>query len=78
MVGLLQPHSAFHYLLLAMTAGVALFLFSFQFWTLAPHTVLSADGEQLLTPRQGTHDHGSDGLPTMNASATSSAAAGSA
>jgi hypothetical protein len=63
MVGLLQPHSAFPYLLLAITAAVAFLLLFFQSWTLVLHSVLSADEEQRPAPRQGTHDHGSDGDP---------------
>jgi hypothetical protein len=77
-VGLLQPHSAFPYILLAMTAGVALLLLFFQSWTLVLHSVLSAEEEQ-RPPRQGTPDHGADGdHPTMNASTTPSTEAGSA
>jgi modulator of FtsH protease len=78
-VGLLQPHSAFPYILLAIAAGMALFLLFFQSWTLVLHSVLSADEAQRPAPRQGTHDHSLDGdHPTMNASTTSSAEAGSA
>src|SRR5262249_52279623 len=79
MVGLLQPHSVFPYILLAITAGVALFLLFFQSWTLVLHSVLSADEARSPAQRQGTQDHGSDGdHPTMNASTTSSMEAGSA
>jgi hypothetical protein len=52
-VGLLQPHSAFPYILVAIAAGVALFLLFFQSWTLALHSVLSADEEQPPAPRDG-------------------------
>ena len=43
MVGLLQPHSAFPFILLAIAAGVALFLLFFQSRTLVLRSVLSAD-----------------------------------
>jgi modulator of FtsH protease len=78
-VGLLQPHSAFPYILLAIAAGVALFLLFFQSWTLVLHSVPNADAEQRAAPQQGTQGHGPEGdHPTMNASATSSTEAGSA
>jgi hypothetical protein len=78
-VGLLQPHSAFTYTLLAIAAGVALFLLFFQSWTLALYSVLSADEEQPPAPRRGTHDHGPEGdHPTMNASTTCSTKEGAA
>jgi hypothetical protein len=79
MVGLLQPQSALPFILLAIAAGVALFLLFFQSWTLVLHSVLSAAEAQRPAPRQGTHDHSRDGAdPPMNASTTSSAEAGSA
>lgn len=42
-VGLAQPHTAFPFILLALTAGVGLFLLFFQSWTLVLHSVLSED-----------------------------------
>jgi hypothetical protein len=41
-VGMLQPHSAFPYILLAIAAGVALFVLFYQSWTLVLHSVLNA------------------------------------
>lgn len=67
-VGLLQPQSAFPFLLLAITAGVGLFLLFFQSWTLVLHSALSADEAQRPAPPRGTQAHGSeDDRPTMNA-----------
>jgi hypothetical protein len=78
-VGLLQPHSAFPYILLAIAAGVALFLLFFQSWTLVLHSVLSADEASRPAPRQGAHGHGSDvDHPAMNASTNAGTEAGSA
>jgi hypothetical protein len=72
-VGLLQPHSAFPFILLAIAAGVALFLLFFQSWTLVLHSVLRADEAQRPAPRQGTHARGSEGdHPPMNASTEAS------
>lgn len=42
-IGLLQPHSASPFLLLAITAGVGLFLLFFQSWTLVLHSALSSE-----------------------------------
>jgi modulator of FtsH protease len=79
MVGLLQPHSTFPFILVAIAAGVALFLLFFQSWSLVLHSVISADEEQSPPPRQGTHGQHSDGdHPTINVSTTSSTEAGSA
>ena len=67
-VGLLQPHSAFTYTLLAIAAGVALFLLFFQSWTLVLHSALSADETPLPVPRQEAAPHGADGdHPAVNA-----------
>ena len=40
-IGLLQPHSDIPFLLLAITAGVGLFMLFFQSWTLVLHSALS-------------------------------------
>lgn len=53
-VGLLRPHSAFPFALLAITAGVGLFLLFFQSWTLVMHSVLSADDARHPAPRLET------------------------
>lgn len=75
-VSLLQPRSDTPYLLLAIVAGVGLFLLFFQSWTLVLHSVLSAgakEAEQAAearhsTSRLGTPAHGSgDDSPTANA-----------
>ena len=69
-VGLLQPHSTFPFLLLAIAAGVGLFLLFFQSWTLVLHSVLSADETPRSATRRGSSSHGSEGdPPSMNASA---------
>jgi hypothetical protein len=84
LVGLHQPHSSVPFILLAIAAGVALFLLFFQSWTLVLHSVLSADEASRPAPRPGTHAHGSDEYgsdgehPTMNATTHASAEAGSA
>jgi modulator of FtsH protease len=51
-VGLLQPESVFPFLLLAITAGLGLFLLFFQSWTLVLHSVLDADEPQRPTARR--------------------------
>jgi hypothetical protein len=73
LVGLLRPQSAFPFLLLAIAAGVGLFLLFFQSWTLVLHSVLDADEAQRPAPQPGNPAgnpaHGSEGdHPTMNAS----------
>jgi hypothetical protein len=50
-VGLLQPHSEAPFLLLAITASVALFVLFFQSWTLVLHSVLGADAADRDEPR---------------------------
>lgn len=68
-VGLLQPHSVFPFILLAITASVGLFLLFFQSWTLVLHSVLGADEAQRPAPWRGNPAHGSDGdHPTTSAS----------
>jgi hypothetical protein len=67
-VGLLQPHSAFPFLLLAIAAGVGLFLLFFQSWTLVLHSVLGADAAQRPPSWRGPPAHVSEGdHPTMDA-----------
>ncbi|HZI77155.1 MAG TPA: hypothetical protein VFD73_24595 [Gemmatimonadales bacterium] len=67
-VGLLQPHSAFPFLLLAITAGVGLFLLFFQSWTLVVHSVLSTEDASRPAPGWVARAHGSDDdHPTMHA-----------
>lgn len=56
-VGLLQPYSAFPFLLLAITAGVGLFLLFFQSWTLVLHSALSVEEAHRPAPRRGTQAH---------------------
>ncbi|HEY7832726.1 MAG TPA: hypothetical protein VIG30_04070 [Ktedonobacterales bacterium] len=69
-VGLLQPHAAFPFLLLAVAAGVGLFLLFFQSWTLVLHSVLGADDASHPAPRGGAPVHGAAGdHPTKDASA---------
>lgn len=69
-VGLLQPHSAFPFLLLAITAGVGLFVLFFQSWTLVLHSVLSADDAPRPAPEREARSHGAAGdhHPTTSAS----------
>jgi modulator of FtsH protease len=78
LVGLLQPYSTFPYILLAIAAGVALFVLFFQSWTLVLHSVLSADEAPRPGPQQRTHDHGSYSDHPTNASTNASTEAGSA
>ncbi|WIG58027.1 MAG: hypothetical protein OJF49_000772 [Ktedonobacterales bacterium] len=67
-VGLLRPQSAFPFLLLAITAGVGLFLLFFQSWTLVLHSALSADEAQPPAPPGETQAHDSeDDPPPRNA-----------
>lgn len=61
-VGLLQPRSGFPFLLLAITAGLALFLLFFQSWTLVLHSVLSPEDAQRPASRSGHHPRSSDGV----------------
>ena len=78
MVGLLQPHSALPFLLLAITAGVGLFVLFFQSWTFVLHSVLSAaDDAQRPAPGRRARAHGSEGDHlTTSASTTSAGDAG--
>jgi hypothetical protein len=74
-VGLLQPHSTFPFLLLAITAGVGLFLLFFQSWTLVVHSVLSPEDAPRPAPGRVARAHGSDGdHPTIHASDASTEA----
>jgi hypothetical protein len=58
-VGLLQPHSEAPFLLLAITASVALFVLFFQSWTLVLHSVLGADEAERDEPRSSSNPHAS-------------------
>lgn len=42
-VGLLQPHSEFPFLLVAIAAGVGIFVLFSQSWTLPLHSITKAD-----------------------------------
>ena len=54
-VGLLQPHSEVPFLLLALAAGVGLFVLFSQSWTLVLHGVIqTADGQRLALPSSNT------------------------
>jgi hypothetical protein len=54
-VGLLQPHSEVPFLLLALAAGVGLFVLFSQSWTLVLHGVIhTADGQRLALPSNNT------------------------
>jgi hypothetical protein len=58
-VGLLQPRSEFPFLLLAITASVALFFLFFQSWTLVLHSIIGADEAQRDEPRSSNDLQGS-------------------
>lgn len=69
MVGLLQPQSAFPFLLLAIAAGMGLFLLFFQSWTLVLHSVLSTEVPPPSATRREIPVHGSaHDHPTTNVS----------
>jgi modulator of FtsH protease len=53
-VGLLQPRSAWPFLLLAISSAVGLFILFFQSWTLVLHSALSADETPTPTPQRTT------------------------
>jgi hypothetical protein len=67
-VGLLQPHSEFPFLLVAIMAGVGLFLLFAQSWTLVLHSITSADAAQRQEPQSGISPQGpkKDGTTTSS------------
>lgn len=54
-VGLLRPHAAFPFALLAIMAGVGLFVLFFQSWSLVVHSVLNAPDSQHPEPPREIH-----------------------
>jgi hypothetical protein len=60
-VGLLQPHSEFPFLLLAIAAGVGLFFLFSQSWTLVLHSTLNADDLPSQEPRSRDNPQGTAG-----------------
>jgi hypothetical protein len=66
-VGLLQPHSEFPFLLIAIMAGVGLFLLFAQSWTLVLHSIISTNAAQ---PRSGNSPQDSKKDDTKTGSVT--------
>jgi hypothetical protein len=60
-IGLLQPHSEFPFLLLAIAAGVGLFFLFSQSWTLVLHSIMNADDAPHQEPQSKNNPQGSEG-----------------
>jgi hypothetical protein len=59
-VGLLQPHSGFPFLLLAIAAGVGLFFLFSQSWALVLHSIINDDDAPRQEPQSSNHPRGSE------------------